>query len=59
MSRYFLQGTLLGELEKIMIKTPHLRSPEMTILTDPLPHVAEGWDCSFCEKSLRKHCMGR
>ena len=37
MSRYFLRGTPLGELEKIMIKTLHLRSPEMTILTDPLP----------------------
>lgn len=56
MSRYFLQGTPLSELEKIMIKTPHLRSPGMTILTDPLPHVAEGRDCVFCKKSLRKHC---
>ena len=56
MSRYSLQGTPLGKLEKIMIKTPHLRSPGMMILTDPLPYVAEGRDCAFCAKSLRKHC---
>lgn len=45
-----------NKLEKIMIKTPHLRSPGMTILTDQLSCVAEGWGCVFCEKSLRKHC---
>ena len=51
----FLRGTALGELERIMIKTPHLRSHRMTILTDPLLHIAEGRDCAFYEKSLRRH----
>ena len=55
MSRYFLQGTPLGELEKIMSKTPRLRSPGMTILTDPFSHVAEGTvpsAKSLCESTV-------